>query len=118
MNRDDLVALIAEVEAGTATGNAETTFVPTDTWNLIERVFGADDIVWDAFVGAHDGYIDDAIILLRSLLPDSTVWSIKARLAGARASAVVAGSSASAPTPARALLLATLRAKLTEMDAA
>jgi hypothetical protein len=109
----DIRALIEAVEADTATGGRDALFVPADMSKLIERVIGDDDEMWATFVAAHDGSIDDAVTVVMHLLPG---WGWDASSTGyaiVKESAYSWGSSAtSADNPARALLLATLRAKL------
>lgn len=110
--------LIEAVEAGTATGGDGAMVVPRDMSDLIVSITGDDDELWSAFVGAHDGSLDDAKALHDALLPGS-LWHIghlDAPSLGYCAT-VSSGHFADSPSwrgfnidPARAWLLAILRA--------
>ncbi len=102
--------LIEAVEAGTATGG-DSVVVPREMSDLILTVTGDDDELWSAFVGAHDGSLDDALIVGKALLPgwgwaieqgEAAVWHPDTR-------GVSRDISVNAVT-SRALLLAILRA--------
>ena len=102
--------LIDAVEAGTATGG-DASFVPRDMSDLILTVTGDNDELWSAFVGAHDGSLDDALIVGKALLPkwgwaieqsEAAVWHPDTR--------GVSRDVSVNPITSRALLLAILRA--------
>jgi len=106
----DLRGLIEAVTAGTATGGPDALAVPLDMSALIATVTGDDDELWSAFVGAHDGSLDDAKALHEALLPG---WWASLRLS-TRPMVTVGHLDAVAETQddslARAWLLAILRA--------
>jgi hypothetical protein len=113
----DLRALIEAVEADTATGGRDALAVPADMSALIRRVVGDDDLMWFAFIEAHDGCLSEAVKVVAHLLPGWT-WAVYSD-----GEAVVADvdwlreTHGNVPdNPARALLLAALRAKLGEAD--
>lgn len=66
---DAIRKLIEAVEAGTATGGPDAWVVPREMSDLIQIVTGDDDELWSAFVGAHDGSLDDANALHDALVP-------------------------------------------------
>lgn len=103
--------LIGAVEAGTATGGPDAMVVPLEMAELIQIVTGDDDDLWSAFVGAHDGSLDDALIVGKALLPtwgwaieqgEAAVWHPDTR--------GVSRDVSVNPVTSRALLLAILRA--------
>jgi hypothetical protein len=104
-----LRALIAAVEDGTATGGPDAMAVPRDMRRLIDAVMGDPDD-WYDFARAHDGDLNAAVAVVKHLHGADCPWRLLCN--GARSAADVNGRSATAPTPARALLLAALRAKL------
>jgi hypothetical protein len=107
-----LRALIRAVEAGTATGGPDDWCVPPEMTALIDAVMGGDNDAFDDFAGAHDGDLNAAVEVVKHLHGADCPWRLLCN--GARSAADVNGRSATAPTPARALLLAALRAKLAE----
>lgn len=127
----DLRKLIAAVEAGTATGGPDALAVPLDMSALIATVTGDDDELWSAFVGAHDGSLDDAKALHEALLPG---WSWRKPAVPWEADSVAVQNpkwtpaddeddqggypwfKGQSPDPARAWLLAILRALEAEGD--
>lgn len=68
--------LIEAVEAGTATGGPDAMVVPRDMSELIEAITDGVDELWSAFVGAHDGSLDDALIFGKAMLP-TWGWAIE-----------------------------------------
>ena len=66
---DALRALLAHVEAGTATGGPDALAVPREQSRLIAEAFGDDDDIWSNFVAAHDGSLDAAKALHDAVLP-------------------------------------------------
>lgn len=109
------------VEAGIATGGpADALVVPKEMGDLIASVIGDDDELWSDFVEAHDGSLDAAKRLHDALLPgwgwetgaNATFASIAQVWKSGRDKAHVATSE----TPARAFLLAILRALEQEGD--
>ena len=109
----ELRALIEAVEADTATGGRDALAVPADMSALITRVMGEDDEMWVAFVEAHEGCLSEAVKVVAHLLPGWT-WAVysdgEAFVANAAWAKETHGNIPG--NPARALLLAALRAKL------
>lgn len=112
---DAIRKLIEAVEAGTATGGPDAWVVPREMSDLIQIVTGDDDELWSAFVGAHDGSLDDANALHDALMPewgyliskhDAEIWR-----EGEYPNTIAAQVK---DNPARAWLLAILRAKEAE----
>lgn len=106
-----LAKLIEAVEAGTATGGPDAMVVPFEMGELIQTVTGDDDDLWSAFVGAHDGSLDDALAFGKDVLPtwgwaieqgEAAVWHPDTR--------GVSRDVSVSPVTSRALLLAILRA--------
>jgi hypothetical protein len=108
--------LISAVKRGTATDDAIL-------WSdLVETIFGHDADRWPEFFGAIDGDLTDAVSLLEHTLPGASWTAGRDNVAHAEVSFIVItkqsfnGStgmslkkaSATGPTPACALLLATL----------
>ena len=113
----ELRALIEAVEADTATGGRDALAVPADMSALITRVMGEDDEMWVAFVEAHEGCLSEAVKVVAHLLPGWT-WAVYSD-----GEAVVSDvdwlreTHGNVPdNPARALLLAALRAKMGEEE--
>ena len=105
-----LRALIAAVEAGTATGGPSERTVPRHVADMIDAAgLGSE---WGNIAYAHDGDLSAAVAVVKHLHGADCPWRLLCN--GARSAADVNGRSATAPTPARALLLAALRAKLAE----
>jgi hypothetical protein len=108
-----LSALIRAVDAGTATGGPDAEFA--NVCRLIEAVMGEDDDERiDDVVEAHDGDLNAAVEVVRHLHGADAQWMVTASGEGQPAAVVAYKRGATAPTPARALLLAALRAKLAE----
>ena len=119
--RMTLAKLIEAVEAGTATGGPDAMVVPFEMGELIQIVTGDDDALLSDFVEAHDGSVDAAKRLHDALLPG---WHLSemheaadpGEYPGQHWLAVVArrksahAVEANASDPARAWLLAVLRA--------
>lgn len=98
--------LIEAVEAGTLTGDDDLSY-PAGAPEMIDTALGMDS-VWDTVCLAHDGSLDAALALHEALLPGwdwAREWGYMAVVKKG------AGSfSARSDTPARAWLLAVLKA--------
>ena len=116
-----LRALIAAVEAGTATGGPDANVVPADMCRLIRAAMGKNTLHADSFVGAHDGDLNAAVAVVKHLHGADCEF-VMGYNAGKFCGGIFGKDGpdgdvmAEAPTLARALLLAALRAKL-EQDA-
>jgi len=116
---DALRALLEQVEAGTATGDPNGWAVPREQSQLITLALGDDDEIWANFVAAHDGSIDAAKALHEVVLPGWN-FSVFRNIASVSQTALhdvgylTAEHIGEADNPARAWLLAILRALLEE----
>jgi len=117
--------LIAAVEAGTATGGDDALAVPVDMSRLIASVLVDGDEVWSNFVAAHDGSLDAAGMIFAALLPargyqwhlsdEANFYGYVCQIYGCKQDRYV--STAHSQIPARAWLLAVLRAYRTAQEA-
>ncbi len=110
--RAAMAELLARVEAGDFSAWA----IPDNVSNLIDCAVMHDDVYWHDFVQAYDGYLDDAMALLAYLLPGAYLYimgpSVDGWHAGVTAPDMPCLWCYHPTLPARALLIATLKAKL------
>ena len=122
-DRAALTKLLEMVEAGTGGPDTiwgSTYVVPSATSRLIEAAFGDDDEIWGNVVAAHDGSLDAAKALHEAVLPGCK-WGIHEPKPGVFRAYVSEWSpfrpmptTCEADSPARAWMIAIIRAKIAE----